>query len=67
MVFEITSGIIPNFEQDTDTPVFKFIGILKLRRTIFMLYFGPWRFNASAFLTIFHPVKESLVSKVNTE
>ena len=60
-------GILPRFEGKTDTPIFKFIGGLELRRTKLMACFRFRCADASAVLAVLKPIKETLPSDMQTD
>ena len=68
IVFVELLGVrIPLPKRNANTPAFKFISIRKLRRTVFLALFelrGP---DTSATSTFFDPIKESLITDMDTD
>ena len=58
ILIELLGTWVPHSKRDTDTPVFKFVGIRKLRRTVFLTLFELRGTDTSASLSFFEKIKK---------
>ena len=67
VLVELFRKRIPHSKRDTDTPIFKFIGIRKLRRAVFFRLFELRGTDTSASFSLFEKIKKLFPRKVQAD